>query len=100
MYLYASLVGIGFGGATVGATALTADASPRPLLGSILGGLNTMQPLGVLILLQVGGFLMDKLGYWAPFALKGITDVVCAGWIFAVRKRIVIPREDKDGEGV
>jgi MFS family permease len=94
IYFYASLTGVGFSAATVGANTLAADASPKPLLGSILGGLNTMQPIGILLFLQLGGFLFDRVGYWSPFALKGIASAACGIWIFAIRKGIIIPRQD------
>ena len=89
MYVNAGLIGIGFAGAVTGANTLASDASPKPILGSIMGGLNTMQPIGVLFFLQVGGYLFDKVGYWGPFALKGIADVICGLWILSVRKRII-----------
>jgi MFS family permease len=92
MYFYISLTGIGIAGAITGANTLCSDASPKPLLGSILGGLNTMNPFGVLIFLQVGGFLFDNVGYGAPFLLKGIASLACALWIAAVRNRVVIPK--------
>jgi MFS family permease len=90
MYLYVTLLGVGFAAASAGANALAADAAPKPLLGSILGGLHTMQPLGAFIFLQAGGFLFDWLGYWSAFALKGIADLALALWIFAIRKQIVV----------
>jgi MFS family permease len=88
MYLLAAMIGIGFAGGVTGANTLASDASPRPILGSIMGGLNTMQPIGVLLFLQVGGFLYDKVGPWGPFALKGIADIICGLWILSVRRRI------------
>jgi MFS family permease len=93
MYPFISLTVIGLAGVMAGTKTLASDASPKALLGSILGGLNTMQPLGVLIFLQVGGFLFDKVGYGAPFVLKGIANLVCGLWIFAVRKGLVVPGE-------
>jgi MFS family permease len=88
MYVLAGLVGIGFAGSVAGANTLTSDAAPKPILGSIMGGMNTMQPIGVLFFLQLGGYLFDTLGSWAPFALKGLADVACGLWIFSLRKRI------------
>lgn len=93
MFFSVSLAAVGFAGATVASTTLTADVSPKPLLGSILGALNTMQPLGFLIFLQLGGLLFDTLGPWGPFAMKGILDVACGLWILAIRKGIVIPKD-------
>jgi MFS family permease len=93
IYFYTCLIGVGFSAATLGATTLAIDASPRPLVGSILGGLNSMQPVGVIFFLQLGGFLFDKVGYWTPWALKGIADLVCGLWVLAISKRIVVSQE-------
>jgi len=95
IYVNAGLIGIGFAGAVTGANTLASDASPKPILGSIMGGLNTMQPIGVLFFLQVGGYLFDKVGYWGPFALKGIADVICGLWILSVRKRLTAPAQEE-----
>jgi MFS family permease len=92
MYIFVPLVAVGFSGATMAATTLAADSSPKPLLGSILGGLNTMQPFGLLIV-QLGGFLLDKFGYWSPFLLKGVMDLSCAVWILVVMKNIPATKE-------
>jgi MFS family permease len=96
LFLYASMIGIGFAGAVTGANTLASDASPKQMLGSIMGGLNTMQPIGVLIFLQVGGYLFDKIGYWSPFALKGIADLICGLWILSVRKRLAASAKGED----
>lgn len=91
VYLYASLICVGFSGVAVASVTLTADAAPKQLLGSILGGFNTMQPIGILFFLQVGGYLFDKWGYWGPFALKGVVSLICGLWIWTIRKQITIP---------
>jgi MFS family permease len=88
MYLYACLMGVGFSAASAGAITLASHVSPKPSLGSILGGLNTMQPIGTLFFLQAGGYLYDKVGPWTPFALKGAADLVLAVWLIVVRRRI------------
>lgn len=88
MYLYVCLMGVGFSAATSGAITLASDVSPKPSLGSILGGLNSMQPIGTLFFLQAGGYLYDKMGPWSPFALKGAADLILAVWLIVVRRRI------------
>jgi MFS family permease len=88
LYVFACMIGIGFAGAVTGANTLASDAAPKHMLGGIMGGLTSMQPIGVLIFLQAGGFLFDRVGYWAPFALKGAADLACGLWIAAVRKRV------------
>ena len=53
-----------------------------------------MQPLGVLFFLQIGGLLYDKVGYWSPWALKGVADVLCGLWIISIYKRIKVSKDD------
>jgi MFS family permease len=93
IYIFICLTAIGLSAATTGANTLCSDAAPKPLLGSILGGLNTMSPIGILIFMQLGGFLFDKVGYAGPFVLKGIASLACGLWILAIRKRIVLPQD-------
>jgi MFS family permease len=99
VYLYVTMLGVGFAAASAGANALAADAAPKPLLASIIGALHMMQPIGSLIFLQMGGFLFDWLGPWSAFALKGVADLALGLWIFAVRKSIVIPEEEGHPHG-
>jgi len=80
-------------GNTVAGLTLTSDVSPKKYLGSVLGGLNTMMPLG-LVFVQLGGFLLDEFGYWAPFLMKGLMDFVCVGYILIFRKSIM---QEKQG---
>jgi MFS family permease len=87
IYGYAALLGVGFIAAGLGSGAMTADAAPRKLLGSILGGLNTMQPIGMLFFLQLGGWLFDEVGPWAPFLLKGVANLICCVVTFAVCRK-------------
>jgi MFS family permease len=81
-------MGVGFSAASAGAITMATDASPKQSVGSILGGLNSMQPIGTLFFLQAGGYLLDTVGYWTPFALKGIVNLILALWLIVVRKRI------------
>jgi len=37
--------------------------------------------------------MFDKLGYWAPFALKGGASLICAVWILCIRKKIIEPHK-------
>jgi MFS family permease len=93
IFLYASLVCIGFAAANLGADTLATDLAPKNMVGGIRGGLNTMQPIGILIFLQLGGLMFDKVGYWAPFALKGGASLICAVWILCIRKKIIEPHK-------
>jgi len=78
----------------VGSSALTADASPKGLVGSALGGLNTMAQIGMIFFLASGGLLFDKVGPWGVFLTKGIANIVVGLYIFTIRKKIRIHPED------
>ena len=79
---------VGLAGAVAGANTLAADASPKGMVGSILGGLNTMQPLGVLFFLAVGGYLFDAYGPGWAFGVKGGATLILAIWMFMAKGRI------------
>ncbi len=82
------LLGFGLSGSIAGANTLATDASPKELVGSLLGGLNTMQPIGMLFFLQVGGYLYDVLGPGWAFGLKGAADILLAVWLLIMKNRV------------
>lgn len=88
IYVAVGIVGFGIAGSIAGANTLAADASPKALVGSVLGGLNTMQPIGMIFFLQVGGYLYDVLGPGWAFGLKGIADIVLVVWLLTMKKKI------------
>jgi MFS family permease len=90
IYVPVVLAGFGMAGYLAGANTLASDASPKSIVGSILGGLNTMQPIGVLFFLTAGGYVFDVLGPVWVFALKGSANIILGIWMFTVRKRIKI----------
>jgi len=90
MFLYVCLLGFGKNGAIVAANTLASDAAPKPLMGSVLGGLNTVGTLGIILFLQVCGYLFDNVSFQTPFMLKAVVNLLCGIWIVAVRGRIII----------
>lgn len=88
LFLYIAIVGIGMAGAVTGANTLATDGAPKGMTGVILGGLNSMQPVGILFFLQFGGFIFDKLGPWSCFVLKGLADILVGIWILIVKGKI------------
>jgi MFS family permease len=96
MYLCLSLMGLGIAGAVPGANTIASECSPKPIVGSILGGLNSMHPLGVLFFLQVGGLLFDRVGYNTPFIMKGIVNLVWGLSLFTIRKRVVVAKREEE----
>jgi MFS family permease len=88
VYVAMLFASVGMAGAIAGANTLAADASPKAMVGSILGGLNTMQPIGVLFFLGIGGYLFDVLGPGWAFGLKGVATLALAIWMFTAKGRI------------
>ncbi|MCP4715327.1 MAG: MFS transporter [Deltaproteobacteria bacterium] len=91
------LIGIGFAGAITGANTLATEASPKHLVGSVLGGLNTMQPIGVIFFQQLGGYLFDVMGPGWIFGIKGAANILLAFWLFMNRKNIYAEMKGKAG---
>ena len=85
VYLGVVLCAFGMAGSIAGANTLAADSSPPGMVGAILGGVNTMQPIGLLFFLGLGGYLFDALGAGWAFALKGAGTLILAIWVFMVR---------------
>jgi len=79
------LAAVGMAGSIAGANTLASDASPAGMLGTVLGGLNTMQPIGILFFMGVGGVLFDKFGPGWAFGLKGAATLVLAVWVFMIK---------------
>ena len=95
LYVAVLLAGIGMAGSIAGANTLATDASPKNMIGSILGGLNTMQPIGALFFIAAGGFLFDMMGPGWAFGLKGVANLVLFIWVFMVKGAINAERENK-----
>lgn len=87
-YIGASLIGIGMAGSIAGANTLAIDASPITMMGAIMGGVNTMQPIGVLFFLGVGGYLFDKVSPGSAFLLKGVASLILAVWLFTIKNAV------------
>ncbi len=83
------LVSFGIAGANAGANTLATDAAPKDIVGSILGGLNTMQPIGLIFFYQACGYLFDIKGASWAFAIKGATNIILVLWLLMVKKDII-----------
>jgi MFS family permease len=93
MFIYICILGFGKNGAMVAANTLASDAAPKPMLGSILGGLNTLGTLGIILFLQASGYLFDNFSSQSPFLVKGAIDFLFGIWVWATRNRILIPHQ-------
>jgi MFS family permease len=90
MFIYVCLLGFGKNGAIVAANTLASDVAPRPMRGSILGGLNTVGTLGIILFLQACGYLFDNFSCGSPFLLKGAVNLLFGIWVWVVRDRILV----------
>ncbi len=75
-------------GSIAGTNTLAIDAAPPTLMGAVMGGMNTMQPLGILFFLALGGILFDAVSPSAAFAVKGIATLILAVWLFMIRDAV------------
>jgi MFS family permease len=82
------MVALGMPGAIAGSNALTADAAPPGMVGSIMGGMTTMQPIGIIFFLVVGGYVFDAFGPGWAFGMKGVATLILGLGLFLMRHRI------------
>lgn len=76
IYLFMVFLGFGISGITIAAQTLTADLSPKEIVGSVLGGFNTTGAIGIMFFALIGGYLFDNIGYTTPFLIKGVGDIL------------------------
>jgi hypothetical protein len=93
VWLAVALIGASQASVTISSNALCADAAPKPLLGTVMGGKNTMAPIGTIIFLQVGGLLFDTVGPMSAFFMKALVNFLVFAWVVAVRKKVVMGEE-------
>ena len=55
---------------------------------TVLGGLNTVQFIGILFFVGIGGYLFDTFGPGWAFAIKGAANLVLCVWVFVVKEKI------------
>lgn len=85
------LVAAGQAGCFVAPQILTVDYAPRDLLGSILGAFNVVGGVGIIIFVQLGGFLFDMVGPPAPFLFTGIGNFLILSYA------VWVQRVDREG---
>ena len=94
--LPAVLVAVGQAGCFIAPQILTIDSSPRDLLGSMVGTFNVIGGLGVIIFVQVGGILFDKIGPPAPFVFTGCGNLLIT--LYAIRLMKMDSSADADAD--
>ncbi|MEO5366621.1 MAG: MFS transporter [Magnetococcus sp. WYHC-3] len=71
----ASLVGLGQAGCLLAPQILALDHSDEQMRGAVMGAFNTAGCIGVILFLQVGGFLFDWLSPTAPLVFTGLANL-------------------------
>ena len=89
VWVAVSVTGVSQGTVNMASNALAANVSPKPLLGSILGGKNSMAPVGTFIFLQLAGFFFDRYGAAVAFYMKGAVNLGTFLWVLLICKRVV-----------
>ncbi|SCA56095.1 Magnetosome protein MamH (MamH protein, major facilitator superfamily) [Candidatus Terasakiella magnetica] len=68
------LAALGQAGCLVAPQVLTIDLTPKDIRGSMLGMFNVVGGIGIVVFVQIGGFLFDHIGPHAPFVLIGVAN--------------------------
>ena len=84
-FVAAILAGIGMAGSIAGANTLALDVAPITQMGTVMAGMNTMQPIGVLFFLILGGYLYDIVSPGSAFLLKGGANLLLFIGLLGVR---------------
>ncbi|MBF0582719.1 MAG: MFS transporter [Magnetococcales bacterium] len=78
------LIGFGSAGSLIAPKILTLELLPPAMLGAVQGLFFLMGTLGVVVLVQSGGYFFDAVGPRSPFALIGTGNLLLllyAGWL-------------------
>ncbi|MBF0449055.1 MAG: ferric reductase-like transmembrane domain-containing protein, partial [Magnetococcales bacterium] len=76
------LVGIGQASCLVGPKILAAELSPKHVLGSVQGILFLVSGIGIVMLVQSGGYYFDAVGPKAPFVVIGASNLLIMLYAF------------------
>ncbi len=99
VYVPAVILAIGQAGTLLAPQVLTVDLAPPKMRGFTLGAFNTVGGLGMIFFVQVGGFLFDSFGPYAPFVFTGFGNlaiVVYAVYLLKVEDEPTIPDVEED----
>ena len=91
IYIPAMLIAAGQAGTLLSPQVLTIDLAPDEMRGSVLGAFNTVGGIGMILFVQIGGFLFDYFGPYAPFVFTGIGNLAIMLYAFSVMQRCEEP---------
>ena len=84
-----ALIALGQAGALLAPDLIAFDLTPRDLRGSVIGVLNVTSGIGMIVTLELGGWLFDRVGPYAPFMLVGGCNLLVASYAYLVSRRSV-----------
>ncbi|MBF0246967.1 MAG: MFS transporter [Alphaproteobacteria bacterium] len=93
------LVAVGQAGCLVAPQVLTLDLTPKEIRGSVFGLFNLMGGIGIIIFIQIGGYLYDTVGPHAPFMMIGVLNLVImlyAVWVLRASLRARKPAFEEE----
>jgi DMSO/TMAO reductase YedYZ heme-binding membrane subunit len=71
-----AMIGFGSAGSLIAPKILTAELFPSHLLSSVLGVFSLVGTLGVIVMVQSGGYFFDAVGPRSPFVLIGTGNLL------------------------
>ncbi|CAK0756019.1 Magnetosome protein MamH [Azospirillaceae bacterium] len=103
IYIPLTLIALGQAGSLLAPEILAFDLTPPDLRGSIMGPLNVVGGVGLIVILQIGGVLFDKVGPFAPFVFTGVCNLLVMAYaLFVVRSQpvenAVVSNSDQDDD--
>lgn len=82
IYIPTIMVAIGQAGCLIAPQILTIELAPKDLMGSVLGFFYLVGGLGIVFLVQAGGFYFDTIGPHAPFMLIGTGNLLISMYAY------------------
>ncbi len=77
-----TLIALGQAGALLAPDLIAFDLTPRDLRGSVIGALNVTSGIGMIVTLELGGWLFDSVGPYGPFMLVGVGNLLVAAFAY------------------
>ncbi len=93
----AALLAAGQAGCLVAPQVLAVDLAPPEMRGAVLGMFFVVGSIGIVLFVQIGGFLFDAVGPHAPFVFTGVGNLLILSyslWVMRADQRIGTGRGD------
>jgi len=67
---------------------LASDLAPKEVMGTVLGGLNTVGQIGAAVFFSVDGIAMDKISPQAPYVIMGVCCILMIIWVMGIGVKV------------